>query len=175
MSTVLLAVAALSSASASTFERVTLPELASSAEAVVQIRILETESRWDVQRNLIETFAEVEVARTLRGGLVVGEIFTLKEVGGAVDSYHQSATGFPSLVAGDDLVVFLTHWDDGNWRIHGYGAGTYRVVTEKGTGKHILLPGPVQDLPGNVAFQPEAPVAPRTAVDTLAKTLDTIR
>jgi hypothetical protein len=174
MPTVLLAVAALS-AHASTFERITLTELVASSEAVVQIRILDTESRWDVQRNLIETFADVEVARTLRGPLSAGELLTLKEVGGEVDGYHQSAIGFPSLTAGDNLVVFLTHWDDGSWRIQGYGAGTYRVVTEKGTGKHLLIPGPVQDQPGNVAFAPEAPVAPRTAVDALSHTLATLK
>lgn len=176
LSAALAVSAMLSSASASTFERLSLQELNATSDAVVQIHVVSTEARWDVSRNLIETFAEVEVSRTLRGELVTGEIFTIKEVGGSVDSYHQSAVGFPSLVAGNELVVFLTHWEqDGSWRINGYGQGTYRVVTEKGTGKHLLLPGPVQDLPNVVAFAPEAPVAPRMAVDALDITLDTLK
>ncbi len=169
------ALLAASSAQASTFEPVSLRQLTTTATAIVRVNIVETTAQWNAGHDYIETLATVEVTDVLGGDLADGEILTVREVGGEVDGYHVSAVGFPKLEAGADLVVFLTTWpQDGSYRVHEFAYGIYEVVTAP-SGQTVLMPGPTQDTPGATMFNPEAPVAPKTPLATLARSVAQLR
>jgi hypothetical protein len=138
----LLALLSAAPASASQFQPIALSELVAGSDAVVQLRVVSTTAAWEQNGRLLVTTAEVQVVRALRGPRVPGETFTIREVGGTVAGYTVDALGFPQLVAGDELVVFLTRWPDGTPRISAYGQGFYQVVRTDGVER--LVPGPTQ-------------------------------
>ncbi len=172
-----LAGAVASSAEASTFRPISFGELVHSSEAVVQLKVVSTRSAWTSGPDPdLRTWAEVEVVRSLDGDLAAGDTLTLVEVGGRVDDYSVQAIGFPQLVAGVELVVFLTRWADGSgdWRVSQYGQGFYEVVREEG--RELLFPAPLQGgAPGRTEVTLDTVVPRGTRVDDLAVAIRSVR
>src|SRR5688572_22776594 len=112
---------------ASTFHRVTLPELIQhSPGGVIQGRVLSTSAAWNDEQSLIFTTATIQVTRSLAGAWQPGETVIVREAGGTVDGYTVNAIAFPRFDVGDDLVMFLgPTWEDGDLRVAGYGMGFY--------------------------------------------------
>ncbi len=164
----LLAAAPEKAAEASQFQRISLESLTRTSEEVVRGKVVEVVSRWSDDQEAIFTYAIIEVSRGIRGGLSQGERIVVKEVGGEVGGYGMAAIGFPSFTVGDDLVMFLTRWDDdGNFRVQGYGQGFYRVQMKGAKGSLVLKPGPVQDSPAQDPVVTETPITPDSDLETV--------
>jgi hypothetical protein len=170
--TALLAAGSLGEAEASSFRRITFDELVTSSLSVVQVRVVETESFWySGAQAYISTNAELEVVRSLDGGFQPGDRLTVREAGGAIDDFVVQAIGFPQFVQGDELVIFLSAWEDGSgdWRVNHYGQGFWRVTKDQ-NGAEVLVPGPVQGLrPDQSETHPEPVIEPLTPVRALAE------
>ncbi|MCB9688965.1 MAG: hypothetical protein H6735_28240 [Alphaproteobacteria bacterium] len=165
-----------SSADASTFRQITLPELLSDSVAVVQVRVVSTHSAWTLSESSdLRTWADLEVVRSLDGDLKAGDTLTVAELGGTVDDYTVQAIGFPQFVDGDELVVFLTHWtgDSHDWRVAGYAQGFYQVVHRPDG--DALVAGRLQGTRPGREDVIERLLPHLTKVDALASTIHDIR
>lgn len=122
----LVLVAALQPLRASTFVAMSVRDLVRDSEAVVEGEVLKVESYWSASGRIIVTEAMVRVQ-----DLVSGEapsVVRVKTFGGTVDGYTVVASGFPSFVKGERLLLFLEADDEaGMMRVAGYQQGQYRV------------------------------------------------
>lgn len=127
-----LAVAALTlgaAATASQFLPLSFDRLVAESDSVVRGRVGQVWSQWDDAREVIYTYAEVQVSGYIAGS--GSATIVVKEVGGTVGDYTQEAIGFPVLRSGEDVVLFLTTWEDsGHHRIAGYRQGKYLVAKD---------------------------------------------
>lgn len=172
---VVWALAVSSPAEASTFRRISFAELVASSDAVVQVRVLDTETAWTAN-GYIATTAHLEVVRSLDGNFQVGEQLFVREAGGTVDGYTQQAIGFPQFDPGSEMVMFLTVWEDetADWRVSGYGQGIYEVQ-HKADGD-VIIPGYVQgERPNLRETAGETLIAPNTRVADLARAISSLR
>jgi hypothetical protein len=93
-------------------------------------------SAWNDSHDVIFSYATVRVNRFVAGE--GPELLVVREVGGTVDGYTQEAIGFPMLREGENVVLFLTHWDDSaDWRIDSYNQGKY-LVTKTPQGEFLM-------------------------------------
>ena len=167
----------MSPAEASTFRRISFDELVDASVAVVQVRVLDTESAWTgIGTGYIATTAHLEVVRSLDGNFQVGEELFVREAGGTVDGYTVQAIGFPQFNPGDELVIFLTTWEDEtqDWRVAGYGQGIYEVVHKPGGDQ--VVPAFLQGERPNLREVPsETLIPPMTRVSDLARAVSNFR
>ena len=109
---------------------------------IVRGHVVDTYSAWDASREVIYTYATVRVQRYF-GETTGPDTLTVREVGGTVDGYTQEAIGFPAIRRGEQVVLFLSQWEDGSdYRIHAFNQGKY-LVRER-AGKEILVEDPVK-------------------------------
>jgi hypothetical protein len=164
-------------AEASSFRRISFDELVDSSVAVVQVRVLDTESEWTkLGTGYIATTAHLEVIRSLDGDFQVGEELFVREAGGTVGDYTLQAIGFPQFNAGDELVIFLTHWEDEtvDWRVAQYGQGIYEVLHKPGG--DVVVPAFLQgERPDVREVTPETLIPPMTRVSDLAHAISNFR
>ena len=93
-------------------------------------------SAWNDSHDVIFSYATVRVNRYVAGD--GPELLVVREVGGSVDGYTQEAIGFPMLRQGENVVLFLTQWDDSaDWRIDSYNQGKY-LVTKTPQGEFLM-------------------------------------
>ena len=163
-------------AGASQFEQVSLESLTRGAEAVVRGRVVNVVSEWSDDEEAIFTYAVVEVRRTLRGDVDTGERILVKEVGGTVGDFTVAAIGLPAFHFGDDLVLFLSRWEDGgHFRVADFAQGFYRVSRDRLTGVEVVQPGPLQEVPDQDPVPVLQPVAPATRLDVRAERIRAVR
>lgn len=137
----LLLVALALPLSASQFVPVDFDKLARNATVVVRATVGPVTSSWDDAHETIFSTANLTVTRYLAGK--GPEVLRIREVGGTVGNYTQEAIGFPVLREGQQVVLFLTRWDDnGDWRIDGFNAGKY-IVTGLRDGAEMVSQDPV--------------------------------
>lgn len=169
-----LAAVTAQDAEASTFRRITFDELVAASIAVVQVKVIDTSAAWTTEPHAyIATTAHLEVTRSLAGGFEVGDELFVREAGGDVGNYTIQAIGFPKFEPGEELVVFLSQWQDetGDWRVAEYGQGIYEVY-RGADGVERLVPALLQgDSPNRDEFAPETVVPPMTPVRDLARAL----
>ena len=165
-----------SSAEASSFRRISFDELVDSSVAVVQVRVLDTEAAWTgTEYSYIATTAHLEVVRSLDGDFIPGEELFVREVGGTVDGYTLQAVGFPQLNPGDELVIFLTNWEDEtvDWRPYG-PQGIYEVV-HNAEGDFVIPAFLQGEKPDTKEVVSETLVPPMTRVADLARAISNHR
>lgn len=136
--------------SASQFIDVPFDQLAREATVVVRAKVGPVTSAWDDAHEVIFSTARIEVKHYLAG--TGPNVLMLREVGGTVDGYTMDAIGFPTLREGQEVVLFLSQWEDGSdYRIHAYNEGKY-IVREM-LGRELVMHDPVQQgddrTPGN--------------------------
>ncbi|HYC62860.1 MAG TPA: hypothetical protein VEK79_25190 [Thermoanaerobaculia bacterium] len=120
------------------FERV-----ATESKYVVRASVVDTWSAWDASQEVIYTYATLRVSRYF--GEVAGpDTLVVREVGGTVDGYTQEAIGFPAIRRGEQVVLFLSEWDDStDLRIHAYNQGKY-LVRMRQDRTEVLVADPVK-------------------------------
>lgn len=127
---------AAGTASATQFVNWSFDRVVRESDAVVRGTVRQTWSAWDERGEVIYTYARLEVANYLRGQ--GPQSIVVREVGGTVAGYTQEAIGFPVLRDGETVVLFLTRWDDGQFRIQAYNQGKFLVVSDR-QGNEMLV------------------------------------
>ncbi len=114
-------------AGASQFINIPFDELVGGSAVIVRGTLGPVSSSWDADGKVIYSRSQLIVTRYLAGD--GPEVLTVREVGGTVGNYTQQAIGFPVLRQGEDVVLFLTPWEDGHGdvRINEYAKGKYLV------------------------------------------------
>lgn len=143
-----LAVAALllagaTGAGASTFVRQSVGDLIRSSHGVVHARVTEVRSEWNADHTFIFSYVTLEVKRALAGTKHAYE--TVRVPGGVVDGYRVVMEGAPSFEVGDNVVVFLGAWDDGQLMVEGYYQGLSKVDRDA-AGNEMLKGGSAHGL-----------------------------
>jgi hypothetical protein len=91
---------------------------------VVRATVGPVSSSWDSEGEVIFSSAPLTVSEYLRGN--GPNVLMVREVGGTVGDYTQQAIGFPELREGEDVVLFLAPWEEGDaMRIFAYRQGKY--------------------------------------------------
>ena len=128
--------------SAAQFIEQSFDQVARGADYVVRGSVIDTWSAWDASHEVIYTYATLRVSRYF-GEIAGPDTLVVREVGGTVDGYTQEAIGFPAIRRGEQVVLFLSKWDDGSdLRIHAYNQGKY-LVRNRG-GVEVLIEDPVR-------------------------------
>ena len=128
--------------SASQFVQIPFDQVAREATYVVRGQVIDTWSAWDDAHEVIYTYATVRVSRYF-GERTGPDTLLVREVGGTVDGYTQEAIGFPAIRRSENVVLFLSEWENGSdYRIHAYNQGKY-LVRER-AGIEILVSDPVK-------------------------------
>ncbi len=161
-------------AEASSFREVSLDELVETSRAVLHVKVLETEAAWTTtEYSYIATTAHLKVVHSLRGDFERGEELMVREAGGRVGNNVVQAIGFPQFAAGEELVIFLTNWEDetGDWRVNGYGQGIF-AIDRSVDGKARLVPAQLQgESPDQVEPLINPVVPPMTTLESFGQTL----
>ena len=127
-------------ASASQFIQLPFDQVAREATVVVRGTVGPVSSAWNDDHDVIFSYAPIEVKQYIAGE--GPSVLMLREVGGTVSGYTQVAVGFPTLREGQEVVLFLSQWEDSaDWRIHAYNQGKY-LVREVHT-RTLAVPDPV--------------------------------
>ena len=113
------------SASATTMLSLGLPELARSADTVVQGTVRRVESRWSGDGRRIVTDVEIQVSETLKGQ--PGNTVLVTQSGGRVGDVGQKVSGEASFAQGEEVVVFLERRGAQAFRVLGMSQGKYQV------------------------------------------------
>lgn len=112
---------------ASQFIQLPFDAVARDSALIVRGTLGPVTSAWDDSHEVIYSYATLRVGRYLAGG--GPRVLMVREVGGTVGDYTQEAIGFPALREGQEVVLFLSRWDDSaDWRIEAYNQGKYRVT-----------------------------------------------
>lgn len=104
-----------------------LQELTSCAQLVVEGRALEQWSQWDTREHLIYTYTRFAVTRTLKGQ--AAETILVRQMGGSAGGYTQIVSGVRHWQAGDQAVLFLrpSVANDGSLAVVGLMQGNFRI------------------------------------------------
>lgn len=128
--------------SAAQFQEVPFDDVASQAKYAVRGHVIDTWSAWNESHDVIFTYATLRVTRYF-GETTGPDTLVVREVGGTVDGYTQEAIGFPAIRRGEQVVMFLSEWENSNdLRIHAYNQGKYLVRDRQGI--EILVADPVK-------------------------------
>lgn len=123
---------------ASTFVAYDSRAMVDNSERVVQGRVIGVESFWNEDGRLIVTEATVRVSDTIVGTSTA--LVTVRVPGGTVNDLRVEAAGFPSFAAGQDVILFLSSSDRGNFqRVVGHQQGHFEVV-ERNDGVSLAVP-----------------------------------
>jgi hypothetical protein len=129
--------------SAAQFIEQPFDQVARGAAYVVRGQVIDTWSAWNDEHDVIFTYATLRVTRYF-GEMTGPDTLVVREVGGTVDGYTQEAIGFPAIRRGEQVVMFLSQWEDStDLRIHAYNQGKY-LVRMRADRSEILVPDPVK-------------------------------
>jgi len=140
----LLAIAANST----TLSRLRFEELVKQATAVVRLRCLGAESRWQDGEIWTETrFETLEVSKGLLPGVV-----SVRMLGGRVGNLYSRVEGVPAFRPGEEAYVFLWGREGEPFRVLGWSQGTFRITRDAQTGVERVT----QDSAALPIFDPRA-------------------
>ena len=162
--------------SASQFINVAFDDMARGSELVVRGTIEETYSKWDDANEVIYTYATIRV-KNYFADTTGPDYIVVREVGGTVGGYTQQAIGFPELRRGEDVVLFLSRWEEdaADLRIDAFSQGKY-LVKNRGGQEVLMLDAMTQGADRDErtrGFRPEANAA--MDVDAPGLTMDEFR
>ena len=174
--TLLLAIAV--PMSASQFIELPFDQVARESRLIVRGHVESTWTAWDESREVIYTYAQVRVGRFL-GEATGPDVIVVREVGGTVDGYTQEAIGFPMLREHEQVVLFLSNWEDSSdYRIHAFNQGKFLVRNRAGV--EVAVPDPVKQGDVRLAREGRFDVraeaeGPALSMDELSKMIDDAR
>jgi hypothetical protein len=158
--------------SASQFVDQPFDQVAREATYVVRGSVLNTWSAWNDAHDLIYTYATVRVSRYF-GEMAGPDTLMVREVGGTVDGYTQEAIGFPAIRRGEQVVLFLSQWENGSdYRIHAFNQGKYLVRLRAGDHAEVLVADPVKQGEARLAPSGRMEIAPDAVTSENGLTID---
>jgi hypothetical protein len=120
---VVLFLAANVAANGTTLLRLSLAQMASTAQAIVRARCVGNTTGWDAGE--IWTFSSFEAEEVWRGAVPVQ--FTVRLLGGRAGSLTSKVSGVPRFHAGEDVVLFLEPTQRGDFSVVSWSQGTFRI------------------------------------------------
>ena len=126
-------------AGAAIVPRITLEEMTTGAEVIVQGRIDRAEPAWSDDGRIIVTRVGVAVERAIKGGPRTRVVFEVP--GGRIGDQILVASGAPVFRPGDRVVLFLAQVDaPGRLAIAGWNQGALQVRRDAATGRDLVRP-----------------------------------
>lgn len=138
-----LLAAGVTGAGASTFLKQDVGDLIRKSQGVVHAQVTDIRAEWNADHTFIFSYVTLEVKRTLAGTKHAYE--TVRVPGGVVDGYRVVMEGAPDFKVGDNVVVFLGAWDDGQLMVEGYYQGLSKVDRDA-AGNEMLKGGSAHGL-----------------------------
>lgn len=151
---VMLMLFAAAIVTATTVKPMTIEELTSAANTIVEGQAAESWSGWNPQHTLIYTFTRFHVAKTLKGK--AADTILIKQLGGSAEGYTQKVAGVHPMRSGDAAVLFLRPSEarDGTMVIVGLMQGNFRIERESTSGSTVVnngVPDVHQSTSGEIA------------------------
>jgi hypothetical protein len=138
--------AGITSTVASTFLKVDIPTLRGMSESVVRANVVDVRSAWNDEGTGIFTFVTLQVTGRLHGA--AQNQLVIRVPGGTVGDFTTVMEGAPVFEVGDDVVAFVSRWQDGVPMVSGYAQGLSRVNRD-GLGNLMLKGGLADGMPMN--------------------------
>jgi hypothetical protein len=110
-------------ASATTVERMELPQLVSSSDNIIQGRVESLESRYEGNR--IYTYISITVDEPLKGA--ARKAVLVRQLGGSIGAKRTWIPGMPQFTGGSQVIVFLRDRHDGTFDVAGLNQGKYDI------------------------------------------------
>ena len=123
---------------ASTFIKLDIPALSKESESVVHARVVGMRSDWNADHSMIFTHVRLRVIRGLTGAPPAE--MTVRVPGGSVGDLTTEMVGGPRFAMNDEVVAFVSRWDDGVPAVMGYGQGLSHVRRDA-AGRRVLRGG----------------------------------
>jgi hypothetical protein len=133
-------------ARATTLERLSLDQLAQTADAVARVRCASVESRWE--NGSIWTISTFQTLETFKG-LLPAQV-TVRVPGGRVGHLTETVGGTPRFSPGAEAVVFLERSPIGGFSVTAWVEGTFRIGRDPRTGEKSVT----QDSAAYPVFDP---------------------
>ena len=111
-------------------------EMIIGARAIVYGKVTSVAARYDDQRHLAFTYITVDVKESIKGPFNSGEI-TLKEPGGVTPSGGTILFGTPQFTVGEETLLYLDTWADGDLRVYQWFLGKFNVTPNRAIGKLV--------------------------------------
>ena len=107
-------------------------EMTTKAELIVEGRALEQWSQWDNNEHLIYTYTRFAVTQRLKGS-TAGTV-VVRQMGGSAGGYTQIVSGVRRWQTGDEAVLFLRSSvaNDGSMAVVGLMQGNFRMTRANG-------------------------------------------
>lgn len=134
---VLLAVAAVGTAEASTLLKMAVEELAQKSAVIARGKVVRTESRWSGDGMRIITDVELVVSEALKGS--PGSVVVVTQPGGRVGDIAQTVSGLAAFSQGEEVLVFLSDPRGGRYGVEGAVQGKYRLDATAEGGLRAVL------------------------------------
>jgi len=112
--------------SATTVEKMELPQLVSASDNIVQGRVESVESRYEANR--IYTYVSITIDEPLKGER--RRTVLLRQIGGAIGAKRTWVAGMPQFNIGDQVILFLRDRHDGTFDVTGLNQGKYDIVND---------------------------------------------
>lgn len=119
---------------ATSLARLSLVDLAASADAVARVRCSAAESRWE--GSSVWTVTTFDVQETMKGK--VPSQITVRLPGGRVGHLTAAVDGAPRFSLGEEVVLFLEKSRTGGFTVTGWVEGTFRISRDPTTRAEIV-------------------------------------
>ncbi len=113
---------------ATTLVKLEFADLARDADRIVVGTVTGIEGFWDDSMTFVHSNVTVRVEKSFRGD--AADELVLRTPGGAIGGIAQVAHGAPSFAVGEQVLVFLTTWEDGTAKVLGYAQGKSTVLPD---------------------------------------------
>ncbi len=92
-------------AQATVVKSLSLGQMTSEADVIVQARVLDRSSAWNAEKTRIYTVTRIQVSETLKGP--AESELQIRQIGGTVDGLSQKVVGNATLKVGEEVILFL--------------------------------------------------------------------
>lgn len=132
-----LFLAANMAANGTTLLRLSLAQMAQTAQAIARARCVGNMTGWDAGE--IWTFSSFEAEEVWRGAPPAQ--FTVRLLGGRVGNLTSNVSGVPRFHAGEDVVLFLERTSRGDFSVVSWEQGTFRIQRDLALGTESVTQG----------------------------------
>jgi len=118
-------------------KRMTIEEMTTEAEIILEGKVTSVESEWNYNREQIHTFVTVEVDEFVKGDLDVKEL-KLRLLGGTVGDTTMLIIDSPIFVPEEEVFLFLRKEYRSFFPVEGLYQGKFHIETDPNTGEKVL-------------------------------------
>ncbi len=121
-----------------------LGDLARRARMILQGNVVGVTQEWNEDKTMIFSVVRIAAERVIKGEAGTREV-VIRQPGGMIGGTGVRVEGYPQFSPGEETVVFLEPFEasgphSGARRVVGMAQGMFRVETDPGSGKKVVLP-----------------------------------